>query len=122
MASREPPSPGSGSDSASARSVEKGKIPAALVDDAQFITARGNAIGKDGQVTSTVESDTSLSGNVFADPEVREYYRNLYEESQYECRHVFDPDATWSPEEERKIIRKLDWHGEYVLNIWILGY
>jgi hypothetical protein len=27
----------------------------------------------------------------------------------YEGRHRFDPSASWSPEEERKVVRKTDW-------------
>lgn len=50
------------------------------------------------------------SPNPFADPSVAEYYATVYEKSQYECRHVFDPTLQWSPEEERKLVRKLDWH------------
>jgi hypothetical protein len=34
--------------------------------------------------------------NPFLDPEVSEYWRLAYEKSQYECRHVFDPNLTWS--------------------------
>ncbi|ORX93897.1 major facilitator superfamily domain-containing protein [Clohesyomyces aquaticus] len=55
---------------------------------------------RDHTLISTVDSDASLLTNVFADPEVRDYYVKLYEDSQYECRH----------EEERKAIRRLDWH------------
>ncbi|KAJ5166991.1 uncharacterized protein N7482_005772 [Penicillium canariense] len=51
-------------------------------------------------------SDTS---NPFLDPDVAEYWREVYEKAQYECRHVFDPKLTWSPEEEKRLVRKLDW-------------
>ncbi|EAW12293.1 putative MFS transporter [Aspergillus clavatus NRRL 1] len=56
------------------------------------------------------ESIGSHVNNPFADPEVAERYRLLYEKAQYECRHVFDPSMTWTPEEEKKLVRKLDWH------------
>lgn len=54
---------------------------------------------------SASESDT----NPFADPVIAEYYRKIYEESKYECRAAFDPDLEWTEEEEKKLIRKLDW-------------
>ncbi|KAL4937219.1 hypothetical protein BDV06DRAFT_232721 [Aspergillus oleicola] len=56
------------------------------------------------------EDGISLHANPFADPEVAQRYRLLYEQAQYECRHIFEPDLTWSRGEERRIIRKIDWH------------
>lgn len=47
--------------------------------------------------------------NPFLDPEAAEYWRTVYEKAQYECRHVFDPSLTWTAEEEKAIVRKLDW-------------
>ncbi|KAL1851439.1 hypothetical protein VTK73DRAFT_9417 [Phialemonium thermophilum] len=47
--------------------------------------------------------------NPFSNPVVAEKWRETYEKSQYECRHVFDPTITWTPEEERRLVRKLDW-------------
>jgi hypothetical protein len=101
------------SDSASIRSIEKldRTIPRALAENAEIITAKGNVISKDHTLVSTMDSDASLSTNVFADPEVRDYYMKLYEDCKYECRNAFDPDATWTEEEERKVVRRLDWHG-----------
>ncbi|KAB8220730.1 major facilitator superfamily domain-containing protein [Aspergillus novoparasiticus] len=55
------------------------------------------------------ESTDSHANNPFADPEVAERYALIYEKAQYECRHVFDPTLTWTPEEERALVRKLDW-------------
>lgn len=65
-------------------------------------------------VSSPIESDDentifSERKNPFQDPEVAEHWRLTYEKSQYECRHVFDPSLTWSEEEEKRLIRKLDW-------------
>lgn len=48
--------------------------------------------------------------NIFADPEVAAHYAQLYEKAQYECRHVFDPRLEWTPQEERRLVRKLDRH------------
>ncbi|KAH8590990.1 major facilitator superfamily domain-containing protein [Bisporella sp. PMI_857] len=101
------------SDSGSQHSSEKGianDVPGTLIRDAELVTARGNIVTKDGVVVSTQDSDASLSTNVFADPEVKAYYVAVYEKAQYECRHVFDADLTWTAEEEKKLVRKLDWH------------
>ncbi|KAM0697590.1 hypothetical protein Q7P36_002444 [Cladosporium allicinum] len=46
--------------------------------------------------------------NPFSDPKVAEYYKGVYENSQYECRSAFDPDLEWTPAEEKRIVRKLD--------------
>ncbi|KAL4876041.1 major facilitator superfamily domain-containing protein [Aspergillus karnatakaensis] len=70
---------------------------------------------KDGSRVGTFELDpeseaeASLRDNPFADPEVAERYAALYEKAEYECRHVFDPKMRWSKEEERAIVRKIDW-------------
>jgi hypothetical protein len=45
--------------------------------------------------------------HVFSDPKVAEYWRNVYENARYECRHRFDPSATWTPEEEKKLKRRV---------------
>lgn len=89
------------------------KVPAVVLRDAELVTTKGNVVTKDGVVISTRESDASLSTNIFRDPEVRAHYIAVYEKAQYECRHVFDGDLEWSQEEEKKLVRKLDWHGKF---------
>lgn len=54
------------------------------------------------------DDDPNVDKNPFEDPDVAERWIATYEESKYECRHVFDPTITWSEEEEKKVIRKLD--------------
>ncbi|KAK9420449.1 putative Major facilitator superfamily (MFS) profile domain-containing protein [Seiridium unicorne] len=49
------------------------------------------------------------SKNPFIDPTVAAHWKQVYEASTYECRHLFDPNLTWTAEEEKKIVRKLDW-------------
>ncbi|KAK7957361.1 uncharacterized protein PG986_006583 [Apiospora aurea] len=39
------------------------------------------------------------SPNPFSDPEAAAHWKQTYEDSQYECRHVFDPTATWTAQE-----------------------
>lgn len=65
-------------------------------------------------ITENVEQLSSescySSVNVFEDANVAEYYSSLYASCNYECRHLFDPDFRWVPEEEQKVIRKSDWN------------
>ncbi|KAH3668223.1 hypothetical protein OGAPHI_001977 [Ogataea philodendri] len=49
------------------------------------------------------------SNNPFSDPAVAEKYRQIYENSEYECRHRFDPDFTWTKKEEKKVVWKLEY-------------
>lgn len=53
--------------------------------------------------------DLPLKVNPFADPRAAAQWKQLYDDCQYECRHVFDPTLEWTEEEEKRIIRKLDW-------------
>ncbi|CZR68109.1 related to permease [Phialocephala subalpina] len=50
----------------------------------------------------------STSDNIFANEQVAEYWRGVYEKARYEGRHRFDPTLTWSAEEEKKLRRKID--------------
>ncbi|KAH7067397.1 major facilitator superfamily domain-containing protein [Paraphoma chrysanthemicola] len=47
--------------------------------------------------------------NPFSDPATVQYWRDIYENAQYEGRHRFDPEFTWAQEEEKKLVRQLDW-------------
>jgi hypothetical protein len=47
--------------------------------------------------------------NPFLDDETASYWKNVYDNVGYECRHVFDPSLTWTSKEERDLVRKLDW-------------
>ncbi|ODV77902.1 MFS general substrate transporter [Suhomyces tanzawaensis NRRL Y-17324] len=47
--------------------------------------------------------------HIFRDPAVAEHYRGVYEKCEYECRHLFDPEYTWTKEEEKKVVWKLEW-------------
>ncbi|KAK1750132.1 major facilitator superfamily domain-containing protein [Echria macrotheca] len=50
----------------------------------------------------------SSDEHIFKDPAVASHWRAVYESASYENRHRFDPDFTWSPEEEKKLVRKID--------------
>jgi hypothetical protein len=88
-------------------------IPAYLGQDAELITAQGHIITKDGVVVLAKDSEKDpFTRNIFSDPEIVAYYRAVYEKAKYECRHIFDPQFTWESDEEKRLIRKLDWHGK----------
>lgn len=55
-------------------------------------------------------SSSEQESHIFKDPVVAQYYRELYERTKYECRHHFDPDFTWTKQEERKVVWKNDWY------------
>lgn len=61
--------------------------------------------------TGSIDSHgANTSNNIFSDPKTLEHYTTLYEKAKYECRHLLDPSLEWTREEERKLVRKLDWH------------
>ena len=110
------PSPDAGEkpESISQNSFDKplDNIPQAIQQDAELITEKGNVITHEGVILSGNSSDSGVSTNPFEDPEVKAYFVDVYEKSKYECRQVFDAELTWTPEEEKVVIRKLDWRGE----------
>jgi len=55
------------------------------------------------------EDGDAFRKNPFLDPDVAEHWSNIYEKSRYECRAEFDPAFTWTEEEEKKLVRRLDW-------------
>jgi len=60
-------------------------------------------------LSSSDENGVVFEKNPFNDEAVAQHWAAVYEKSKYECRHVFDPSLTWSEEEEKRLIRKLDW-------------
>ncbi|KAL2002439.1 hypothetical protein VTN02DRAFT_6780 [Thermoascus thermophilus] len=80
---------------------------------ADFPGVKTTEEGKEDDPTSSTRIQRVGYGsadNIFADPEVAAHYAQLYEKAQYECRHVFDPSLEWTPQEERRLVRKLDRH------------
>ncbi|KAI0814021.1 major facilitator superfamily domain-containing protein [Xylaria sp. FL0064] len=59
--------------------------------------------------TSPSEEDLSFKDNPFADPRSATQWKQVYDDCNYECRHVFDATLDWTEEEEKRIVRKLDW-------------
>ncbi|KAI9148438.1 transporter [Paramyrothecium foliicola] len=60
------------------------------------------------QEESAYQDFEKRNKNPFVEEETIEYWRKVYDDAQYECRHVFDPSLTWTQGEERNVIWKLD--------------
>ncbi|KAF3359922.1 hypothetical protein VdG1_04997 [Verticillium dahliae VDG1] len=60
----------------------------------------------------------STEDHVFSDPSVADYWRKVYEQAGYENRHRFDPTLECTAEEERKLVKKIDWR--ILLWAWIM--
>lgn len=94
-------------------SVPADPLPVALTEDGKksldttqkpgFVDSSSNL-----SADSLPASEAELKANPFLDPVVAETYRQIYNEAGYECREAFDPDLQWTPEEEKKLKRKLD--------------
>jgi hypothetical protein len=60
---------------------------------------------------ASVSNDSSGAGSAdehpFSDPVVADRWRKVYENARYENRHRFDPTFKWTPEEEKKLVRKV---------------
>ncbi|VEU20765.1 DEKNAAC101772 [Brettanomyces naardenensis] len=72
--------------------------------------------GKEAEATTsvlstvdTLEAQSEVVPNPFLNDKVADHYRDLYETTHYECRKRFDPEFTWTAEEQKKLNRKLDW-------------
>ncbi|KAF4970676.1 hypothetical protein FSARC_2307 [Fusarium sarcochroum] len=67
--------------------------------------------------TQNDSSDESASSSIehpFSDPSVADRWRKVYENAKYENRHRFDPNFTWTAQEEKKLVRKSH-QGAYLL-------
>jgi hypothetical protein len=71
-------------------------------------------MGHKGSTMASSDSSANADGygssdnHIFKDPAVANHWRNVYQQARYENRHRFDPDFTWTAEEERKLVRKID--------------
>lgn len=59
---------------------------------------------KDFQGDRSIDEDKNADGNVFSDPRAVDIYKPI---EKYEGRHRFDLHATWSDEEEKKLVRRV---------------
>ena len=74
---------------------------------------------KQAPVSQTLDSGSSQQSNKerpaygsyedhpFNDRVTAQYWQNVYENAEYEGRHRFDPNYTWTADEERKLVRKV---------------
>ena len=73
-----------------------------------FVSPDGKEQGAPGvKAVSDDNSSTHSNDHIFKDEATAKYWRNVYEENKYEGRHRFDPNYTWTPEEEKKLVRKV---------------
>ncbi|KAI5956682.1 hypothetical protein KGF57_003402 [Candida theae] len=79
------------------------KVP---TDSTNFKEVEKNIETEISSITET--SSRTQSVNPFVDPATAQYYRELYEKTNYECRSAFDPDFEWTETEEKKVVRKLN--------------
>ncbi|KAF5637504.1 permease [Fusarium sp. NRRL 25303] len=68
----------------------------------------GKTDSEDRRFDSGDETANSSLEHPFSDPEVADRWRKVYENAQYENRHRFDPSFTWTAQEEKKLVRKID--------------
>ncbi len=73
-------------------------ISFAPVDPASVSTSNSASLKDD--IESSREKN--IHGSVFDDSGAAQFYQPV---EKYEGRHRFDPDATWTPEEEQKLVR-----------------
>lgn len=64
------------------------------------------SVSVDGHVDS--EGHGSSDEHIFSDPAIAAYWRAVFDKAGYENRHRFDPSFTWTAEEEKKLVRKID--------------
>ncbi|KAI8683528.1 hypothetical protein NCS57_00017300 [Fusarium keratoplasticum] len=72
----------------------------------------------DSPTDSGDETASSTIEHVFSDPQVADRWRKVYENAKYENRHRFDPNYTWTAEEEKRLVRKIDWR--ITLWAWVM--
>lgn len=73
-------------------------ISFAPVDADSITTPNSGSVKDDVETPGT----NNIHGSVFDDSRAAEFYQPV---EKYEGKHRFDPTATWTPEEERKLVR-----------------
>ena len=56
------------------------------------------------QEDNELGQDNNIQGSVFSDSRAKEFYKPI---EKYEGRHRFDMHATWSDEEEKRLVRRV---------------
>uniref|UniRef100_A0A060TB79 ARAD1B06138p n=1 Tax=Blastobotrys adeninivorans TaxID=409370 RepID=A0A060TB79_BLAAD len=86
-------------------------------DDDKSKVVEANGVVTVEEPGSEESSLYASQSHVFEDPQVAEYYREVYENCQYECRHLFDPKFEWTKAEEKSVVRKT----EFRATLWALA-
>jgi hypothetical protein len=88
---------------------------AASIDTKDITSLEPTSASED---SGSVQEFYDVVKNPFLNPDVAAHWRKVYDEAEYECRHVFDPTLTWTEEEEKRVIRKVDWR----ICAWAVSY
>ncbi|KAI0458220.1 MFS general substrate transporter [Xylaria acuta] len=81
--------------------IVSSKSTSSLDDKNPSIRSSANSLPSD--------EELSLKVNPFANPHVAAKWKKVYDDCKYECRYVFDATLEWTEEEEKRVIRKVDW-------------
>lgn len=81
---------------------------AALVQGEKQVPVTQNSDSGSSRASNT-EPDAygSHEDHPFNDRVTAQYWREKYEAAKYEGRHRFDPNHTWTAEEEKKLVRRV---------------
>lgn len=71
--------------------------------------------GSSNASTKEIPTHGSYEHHAFSDPATAQYWRDVYETAKYEGRHRFDPNYTWTAEEEKRLVRKVSFYFE----VWL---
>jgi hypothetical protein len=74
------------------------------VDVDSVATSRSGSINND--IETNQDGKIDIHGSVFSDADAAEFYKPV---ETYEGIHRFDPEATWTAEEEQKLVRTVTW-------------
>ncbi len=74
------------------------------------LSSTGTSIQETSPQSTEAGAFGSSEPHVFSSASTADYWRKVYENANYENRHRFDPDFTWSADEERKLVRKVSGH------------
>lgn len=85
--------------------LERDKHATSTDEKATHPTSEDSALNSDDE---DIDGDYgSYHDHAFSNPKVAAYWRDVYENAQYEGRHRFDPSLTWSAKEEKALKRKV---------------
>lgn len=87
-------------------------------DGTTYINVKTTLHQPPSELSGSDDNGYDFEKNPFKDQVVALHWREVYKKSQYECRHVFDSSLTWSEEEEKKLVRKLD----YRVCLWAVSH